>query len=60
LMRRVVAILTDFERRTGHSHPRRGAALRQYAHLLTAMGKSEAEIKAAIASLTAERGARAP
>jgi tetratricopeptide (TPR) repeat protein len=57
LMRRVVAILTDFERRTGHSHPRREAAARYYARLLRAMGKSEAETRAAFADFIAKHGA---
>ena len=57
LMRRHLAIFIDFERKTGHPHPHRDAALRNYAGLLAAMGKSEAEIKAAIASLTGEGGA---
>ena len=52
LMRRGVAILIDFERKTGHLHPHRDAAFGNYADLLAAMGKSEAEIKAAIANLT--------
>ena len=57
LMRRVLAILTDFERRTGHSHPRREAAARYYARLLRAMGKSEAETRAAFADFIAKHGA---
>ena len=60
LMRRVLAILIDFERKTGHSHPRREAALRGYASLQSAMGKSEAEIDATIDSLMPKGGARAP
>ncbi len=53
LMRRHVVIFLDFERATGHPHPHRDAALRNYAGLLTAMGKTDAEIRAAIATLTA-------
>ena len=53
LMRRHVAIFLDFERATGHPHPHRDAALNNYAVLLKAMGKTDAEIRAAIAALTA-------
>ena len=56
-MRRHLAIFIDFERKTGYPHPHRDAALRNYAGLLAAMGKSAAEIKAAIATLTPEGGA---
>jgi hypothetical protein len=59
-MRRHLVILIDFEHKTGHPHPHRDQAFHNYAGLLTAMGKSEAEIKAAIASLTGEGGARPP
>jgi Tfp pilus assembly protein PilF len=54
LMRRVLAILIDFERKTGHPHPHRDMAMHNYVGLLAEVGKSEAEIEAAIASLTAE------
>jgi tetratricopeptide (TPR) repeat protein len=60
LIRRVLAILLDFERQTGHSHPHRDQAIVNYAGLLATMGKSEAEVKAAIASLTGEGGPRDP
>jgi hypothetical protein len=60
LIRRVLAILLDFERKTGHPHPHRDAALRNYGGLLTAMGKSEGEINTAIASLAGEDGSRGP
>jgi tetratricopeptide (TPR) repeat protein len=56
LMRRMVAIVMDFERKTGHPHPHRYDAVASYTHLLAAMGKSAAEIKAAIAALTAQGG----
>jgi hypothetical protein len=59
-MRLVLAILVDFGRKTRHPHPHRDAALRNYAGLLAAIGKSEAEIKAAIASSIGEGGARDP
>jgi hypothetical protein len=54
LMRHVLVIFIDFERKTGHPHPHRDAALHNYAGLLTAMDKSEAEIRAAIVSLMGE------
>jgi hypothetical protein len=60
LMRLVLAILVDFGRKTRHPHPHRDAALRNYAGLLAAIGKSEADIKAAIASSIGECGARDP
>jgi tetratricopeptide (TPR) repeat protein len=60
LTRRVLAILVDFERKTGHLHPHHDAALRNYAGLLAAMGKSQAEIKAALTAQTGEDGPRDP
>jgi tetratricopeptide (TPR) repeat protein len=60
LMRRHLAIFIDFEHKTGHPHPHRDDAVGNYAGLLAAMGKSEAEIRAAIASLVAEGGPRDP
>jgi hypothetical protein len=57
LMPRTLAILFDFERKTKHAHPLRDTAVGNYARLLAAMGKSQIEIKAAIAGLTAECGA---
>jgi hypothetical protein len=60
LMRRHLAIFIDFERKNAHPHPHREAALRNYADLLAAMGKSGAEIKATIAGLTGEEGPRDP
>jgi tetratricopeptide (TPR) repeat protein len=50
-MSRVVAILLDFERRTGHRHQHIDAAFRNYVGLLKAAGKSEAEIKVAVDTL---------
>jgi tetratricopeptide (TPR) repeat protein len=52
LFRRALAIFLDFERATGHPHLHRDTALDNYTDLLKAMGKSEAEIRAAIATLT--------
>ena len=51
LMRRHVAIFVEFTRGTGHHHPHLEAAFANYARLLAAMGRSEAEIKAACAEL---------
>ena len=56
LMRRHPAIFLAFQRDTGHAHPHRDAAIGNYAALLTAMGKSEAEIGAALAALHREAG----
>jgi hypothetical protein len=53
LMRRHVVIFLDFERATGHPHQHRDTALGNYAVLLRAMGKTDAEIRAALAALTA-------
>ena len=52
-MWRHVEIFLDFQRKTGHPHPHRDAALRNHARLLGAMGTSEAEIRAALAALIA-------
>ena len=59
-MRRHLVIFIDFERNTGFPHPHREQAIANYSGLLAAMGKSEAEAKAAITSLTAEGGSRDP
>ena len=56
LMRRVLAIVIAFQRDTGHAHPHRDAAIRNYAALLAAMGRSEADIATAIATLHHEAG----
>ena len=54
-MRRHLATFIDFERKTGHPHGHRDAAIENYVNLLAEMG-SEAEIKAALAALTGEGG----
>jgi len=54
LMRRALAIFLAFQRDTGHAHPHRDAAIRNYAGLLTAMGRTEADIAAALAALHGE------
>ena len=51
LMRRMVTILLTFQRNTGHAHPHRDTATANYAGLLEAMGRSGADIEAAIADL---------
>jgi tetratricopeptide (TPR) repeat protein len=60
LMRRHLVIFIDFECKTMHPHAHRDAAIKNYASLLAAMGKSAAEIKAAIASLIGEDRPRDP
>ncbi len=44
---RNVEILVSFTRITGHEHPHLQEAFESYAALLSEMGRSEAEIKAA-------------
>jgi tetratricopeptide (TPR) repeat protein len=51
LLRRAVAIFVEFARQTGHRHPDSDTVFANYADLLTAMGKSQAEINAARAEL---------
>ncbi|HEX3530953.1 MAG TPA: tetratricopeptide repeat protein [Thermoanaerobaculia bacterium] len=51
LMRRVLVVFLDFTRRTGHEHPHLRAAFGNYRGLLRAMGKTDAEIEAAIEAL---------
>jgi tetratricopeptide (TPR) repeat protein len=53
LMRRLVAIFVGFTRNTGDPHPHREQAMVNYAGLLAEMAKSEAEIDAAFAGVTA-------
>jgi tetratricopeptide (TPR) repeat protein len=53
LMRRHVTIFIEFEHKNGYPHPHRDRGMANYTGLLAAMGKSEAEIKAATAALTA-------
>ena len=55
-MRRNVLILLMFQRDTGHPHPRRETALNNYTVLLQQMGRSEAEIGAAIQAAMTEAG----
>jgi tetratricopeptide (TPR) repeat protein len=51
LMQRHVRILVEFTRRTGHRHPHLDEAFVNYAGLLAALGKSQAEIEAAFTEL---------
>jgi tetratricopeptide (TPR) repeat protein len=53
LARRALAIFIDFERKNGHPHPDCQMIRDRFAGLLAEMGKSEAEIEAAIAEMTA-------
>ncbi len=56
LMRRALAIVLAFQRDTGHAHPHRDTMIGNYRDLLAAMGRSEAEIEAALALLHQEAG----
>ena len=56
LMYRALAIFLAFQRDTGHAHTHRDAVIGNYTRLLAAMGRSEAEIKAALATLRREAG----
>ncbi len=51
LLRRALAIFVEFTRRTGHRHPHLDVVFANYAGLLAAMDKSQAEIDAACAEL---------
>ncbi len=51
LLRRVLTILVDFTIQTGHRHPRLDFVVENYARLLKAMGKSQAEIEIACTDL---------
>jgi len=56
LMRRVVEIFVRFGVSTGHEHPHLRNSQRNYQGLLRAMGRSDAEIQAALRDLEAEAG----
>jgi tetratricopeptide (TPR) repeat protein len=51
LMRRALAIYMEFGRQTGHQHPSLNTAYENYTGLLKVMGKSTAEIEAALKAL---------
>ncbi len=53
-MRRMVTILLNFKRSTGHEHPHFQAAFGNYAALLKAMGRSQSDVDAALQNLMAE------
>jgi hypothetical protein len=56
LLRRALVIFLSFQRDTGHAHPSRDTVIGNYRDLLAAMGRSEAEIEAALATLRHEVG----
>jgi tetratricopeptide (TPR) repeat protein len=51
LYRRAVRVLTQFTGATGHQHPNLEAVRTNYVRALTALGRSEAEIEAALRSV---------
>ena len=50
-MRRALAILLEFERRTGYEHPQQKMFSGNYRQLLQEMGRTDAEIEATIGGL---------
>jgi hypothetical protein len=52
LYRRAVGILVHFARATGHQHPHFETVRANYAEALTALGRSEAEVEAALRRTT--------
>jgi hypothetical protein len=55
LGRRMVGIFLDFTRRTGHEHPDLQVVLANHRGILKALGRSEADIRAEVDKLKAER-----
>jgi tetratricopeptide (TPR) repeat protein len=55
LMRRALAIILDFARRNGHIHPDQSLYSANYSALLRDLGKTEAEIQAALDGLGASQ-----
>ena len=53
LMRKAVGIYVQFGRQTGHQDPHESAAFKNYQQLLAAMGRNEAEQRAAIEAVIA-------
>jgi len=51
LMRRQLLIFVDFARRAGHEHPNSQTAIGNYAALLRAAGRSEADVQAELAEI---------
>jgi tetratricopeptide (TPR) repeat protein len=58
LMRRPIEIFLSFTARTGHQHPNLLASFGNYAGLLIAMGRSEAEASAAVEALVRAHGVK--
>jgi hypothetical protein len=58
LLRRHLAIVLAFQRDTGHAHPHCDAAINNYAAVLTAMGKTGAEVIALLTAPMQESGSR--
>jgi hypothetical protein len=56
LSRRVLAIFLAFQRGTGHAHRHRDPATAAYTGLLSALGKTEADINATLVALAREVG----
>jgi tetratricopeptide (TPR) repeat protein len=54
-LRRAVCILVDFDKRTGHEHPRVILVLTNYAHVLGKLDKDQDEIMKTLRSLIAAR-----
>ena len=54
LMRRMVEILVNFTRATGHPHPHLQAAFRNYSQILDAMGHSVEQIMATLREIAPE------
>jgi tetratricopeptide (TPR) repeat protein len=60
LMRRNLVILLKFQRRSGHAHPFRDHAIRNYRHLLSALRWRKTSIRAAITTAHREAGLPVP
>ena len=56
LLHRALAIFLAFQRNTGYAHPHRDTVISSYTGLLAAMGQSEPEIAAALATVRREVG----
>jgi tetratricopeptide (TPR) repeat protein len=60
LMRRGVKILLTFMARTGHEHPQLQLVVSNYSALLRAMGRNEADARAAVEALIRAHGLTQP
>jgi len=58
LSRRMLEIFLSFTRATGHEHPHLREAMHNYAGLLAAMGRSEAEVLAQLNAVAGPFGMR--